>query len=300
MTTPRIMWLVCAALLPAYVVAFVFWGVGVLGNLCIAAGFGLLVEGGCLLAAGKTRGQISHTLTDGSTIVTAALVALALPPGVGAYLLLIAMLTAIGLAKHLYGGLGNNPFNPAMTGYAVVLVSFPAEVARWPTTVDGTTGATALDSFFHRGGQTVADVWVLDAGFGSFGGAGFEWVNVAVLVGGCALVLAKIVQWRMPLAVLTGLGVCAALGYDAGSSGSLGSPLMHWFSGGTMLAAFFIATDPVTHPTDAKDQWLFGLFVGVTIWIFRAYASYPDGIAFAVLLANCLSPLLDKRRLEMA
>lgn len=294
------MWIVCAALVPAYAVATAFWGLTILSNLGLALAFGWAAELCCLLMAGRTWRRAISTLSDGSAAVTAALIALALPPDIGGYVLLVAMVTAVGLAKHLYGGLGNNPFNPAMTGYAVVLISFPADVARWPVLIDGTTGATALDSFFHRGGQAVVDVWSQDAGFGSFGGLGFEWLNVAVLAGGCALVLAKIVQWRMPIAVLTGLGVCAALGYDAGSSASLGSPLMHWFSGGTMLAAFFIATDPVTHPSNVRDQWVFGLFVGAAIWVFRAYASYPDGIAFAILLANCLSPLLDKRRLEMA
>ena len=298
MNTRTIMWTVAAALMPAAFASALFWGASVLVNLLIAVATGVAVEAVCAGLLGRSPAEVRRAATDGSTVVTALLVGLALPPGADPYVITIAMLCAVGLAKYLYGGLGQNPFNPAMTGYAVVLVSFPTALAVWPAGVDGTTGATALVSFFHRGGQTVADVWGPTGGFGAVGGAGFEWVGAAALAGGVLLIALKVIHWRIPVAVLTGVGVCAALGYDGGSSASHGSPLFHWFTGGTMLAAFFIATDPVTHPSHARDQWLFGVLVGALIWVCRAFASYPDGIAFAVLLANCVTPVLDRRRLQ--
>jgi len=200
---------------------------------------------------------------------------------------------AVILAKQLYGGIGKNVFNPAMVGYAAALVAFPAHFADW----DALTGATALDVFGFRGGAAVAEVWRQPA-FGIVGARGFEIVNAAALAGGLYLCATRIANWRMPVAVLGALGACAVIGYDNGSSASLGSPLFHWFSGGTMIAAFFIATDPVTAPSSARAQWIFGVAIGVLIYCIRSFGGYPDGIAFAVLLANLAAPALDKMMLR--
>ena len=121
----------------------------------------------------------------------------------------------------------------------------------------------------------------------------WQWINLGFALGGCVLLVLGLARWRVVAGVLLGLGAAAALGYDAGSSQSSGSPLYHWFTGATMLTAFFVATDPVTHPQSAKGQWMFGAIVGVLIFAIRAYGSYPDGAAFAVLLANCATPTLD-------
>ena len=126
------------------------------------------------------------------------------------------------------------------------------------------------------------------------GSSAWEWLNVAYLVGGSALIAARVIDWRIPLSILATVGLVAAINYDGGSSSSLGSPLFHWLSGGTMLGAFFIATDPVTSPTTARGRIYYGVLIGATLFAIRAAPTYPDGIAFAVLLGNAAAPLIDR------
>ncbi|MBX3705396.1 MAG: RnfABCDGE type electron transport complex subunit D [Pseudomonadales bacterium] len=290
--TPRaIMLRVLAALVPGFVVASHFYGPGYLANLVIALAAAALVEAGAARARGV---PVAPVLRDGSALVTAALLALALPPGTPWHVVALAIAAGLGLGKHLYGGLGNNPFNPAVVGYAVVLVSFPGALATWPAAIDGLSGATALTTFKYREGQTVADVWTAANGFGALGGHPEQWLNLAFLAGGLALARMRLLAWRIPAALLGTLGVLALAGYDQGSSSSLGSPLFHWFSGGTMLAAWFFATDPVTHPASARGQLLFGCLIGIIAFSIRSFGAYPDGLAFAILLANGCSAWLDR------
>ena len=267
-------------------------GDGVLANIAIAIATAVAVEA----SIAKLRDVAPiDVVRDGSGLVTAVLLALALPPSVAAGVVIVGVLIAIGIGKHAFGGAGANPFNPAMVGYAALLLSFPAALATWPGTgVDGVTGATVLDAFKHRGGLTVADFWTPAHGLGAFAGTRWEWLNVAYLVGGGALIAARVIDWRIPLSILAALGLVAAINYDGGSSSSLGSPLFHWFSGGTMLGAFFVATDPVTSPTTARGRIYYGVLIGATMFAIRSASTYPDGIAFAVLLGNAAAPLIDR------
>ncbi len=289
LSTRGVMLRVAAALVPAALAATWFFGVGVLTNIAIAVIGGLAMEAGW----GWARARSLAAVKDASTPVTCALIALCVPPAMHPGILLAAVAMAVIVAKQLYGGIGRNVFNPAMVGYGAVLVAFPQAFASW----DATTGATALDAFRFRDGATVAEIWAAPV-FGAVGARGFEVVGAAALAGGLYLCAVRIANWRFPVAMLVGLGVCAALAYDNGSSSSLGSPLFHWFSGGTMLAAFFIATDPVTAPSVPAAQWIFGLGIGVTIFVIRAFGGYPDGIAFAVLLGNLAAPALDRMMLR--
>jgi len=291
LTSRQIMLWVLAALTPGLLVAVNFYGERYLLNLGFALVLGLGVEALALRLRGR---PLLPTLCDGSALLTAALLVLALPPDVPWHVTAIAVIAALGLGKHLYGGLGNNPFNPAVVGYAVVLVSFPAALADWPAIVDGLSGATALTTFKYREGLTVADVWTTANGFGQFGGHPAEWLNAAFLAGGLVLAARRLLAWRIPVAFLTTLGLLALLGYDQGSSASLGSPAFHWFSGGTMLAAWFFATDPVTHPASARGQILFGCLIGAIAFAIRSFGNYPDGIAFGILLANGCTAWLDR------
>jgi electron transport complex protein RnfD len=226
--------------------------------------------------------------------------------------------------KQLYGGLGHNPFNPAMVGYAALIVSFPLAMSHWPlpgtalpwldvinvkffgigslitgslnaASVDMLSGATALDSFKFRGALTIAEAWQTEAGFGEFAGVGWEWINGGFLLGGIYLLANRVIPPMAPMGMLAGLSICAIAFYDSGSSESLGSPLFHLFSGATMLGAFFIVTDPVSSPDTARGLWLFGAGVGIITFTIRSIGAYPDGVAFAVLLMNALVPLLDRR-----
>ena len=283
---------VLAALLPGVAALCFYYGLAYLPRLGFACLLGLAVEAGALAVQGR---PVRPALTDGSTLVTCTLLTVALPPGIGLEVLATAVVAAIGLGKHVYGGLGSNPFNPAIVGYAVVLVSFPGALAIWPVPTDGVTAATALTTLRHREAQTVSETWSFEAGFGTLGGYGWEWINAAFLAGGIVLAARRVIAWRVPATVLGTLGLLAALTYDGGSSESLGSPAFHWFSGGTCLAACFFATDPVTHPVTPRGQVLFGVIVATVAFVVRGFGNYPDGLAFGILLGNAATPYLDRR-----
>lgn len=274
---------------------------GVILNVATASVVALVTDRVCLrLRAHTMAGQTLTTdfgASDSSALVTALILAAALPPGATTAVAL-ATLTALALGKHAYGGLGNNVFNPAMVGYAIALVSLPISTANWPTsavTSDALTGATVLTTFKYRGAATVDGIWTEASGFGQFAGAGYEWVALAFALAGALLIKRGYAAWRPAAGMLTALCVAALAGYDNGSSASLGSPFYHLFAGGTLLTAVFVVTDPVTHPSSHRAQWLFGLVIGVLIYAIRAWGNYPDGIAFAVLLGNALTPYLDRR-----
>lgn len=293
-----VMLLVAVCMLPGISVAAWLTGPVLLVNVAVAVVLATVTEAVCLKAQGKA--WTSPRVVDGSSLVTALILAAAMPPAVPLGVLALATISAIALGKYAYGGLGNNVFNPAMVGYAVALLSFPLALSSWPEQIDGLSGATALTAFKHRGGATIEEIWLSQNGFGSFGGINGEWINTAFLVGGLALMALRLAAWRVSVGMLTSLGVLALAGYDNGGSSSLGSPLYHYFTGGTMLAAFFVVTDPVTHPSSQRGQWLFGLLVGTLTYCIRGFGSNPDGIAYAVLLANAAAPYLDRRLLNRA
>ena len=285
--TPHVMRMVLLALLPGAVCMLALHGAVLIWQLLFAVASGLTIETTCLALR---RAAISRHLEDGSALVTSLLIALALPPGTPWHVLLIALIAGIGLAKHAYGGMGNNILNPAMAGYAVVLVAYPGDLSAW--VIDGVTSATPLEVFRYRGGDTVAEVW--PQAFGLVGGRGWEWINLGFLAGGIFLFARRIITWQAPVAFLASLCLCAALGYDGGSSRSLGSPLMHIFSGGTMLCAWFVVTDPVTAPTSVQGRLVFGALIGILLFLIRSFGAYADGIAFAILLGNISAPLIDE------
>jgi electron transport complex protein RnfD len=290
-TTSAVTTTVLLALIPGAIVQTTLFGIGTVTNVATA----LLSAAAVEAVIGRLRGQPPiGLLRDGSACITASLIALSLPPGVPFVVVIGAVVVAVAIAKHAFGGAGNNLFNPAMVGYAAILLCSP-HLLVWPdpSAVDAVTAPTALDAFKHRGGQTVADVWTRARGFGALGGANWEWLNAAYLAGGITLVALRVVDWRIPITVLATVCILAAAAYDGGSSSSLGSPLFHCFSGGTMLGAFFVATDPVTCPTTPRGRVYFAIVIGATLFVIRAASIYPDGIAFAVLIANAAAPLLN-------
>ena len=271
---------VLLALIPGMVVSVWFFGVGPLYLAAASTSTALCGELIC-------RRSISD-LKDGSAAVTGLLIALCLPPTTPVWIAALAGFAGITLGKHVFGGLGRNLFNPAMVGYALVLVSFPEQLTHF----DAVTGATALEIVAHRNGQTLSDV-IENPAFGFIGARHYEFVNLAYLVGGVFLIATKIISWRLPVATLLGLSILFTVFYDSGSSSSWGSPLFHLFAGGTMLTAFFISTDPVTSPSMPAQQWMIGVFVGATTALIRTFGSWPDGFAFAILMANVLLPIIE-------
>jgi electron transport complex protein RnfD len=299
-------------------VHLVVFGPGLALQLAVAGPVAL----GCEAAALALRRRPTRpALGDGSVLVTAALLALSLPPMLPWWLTAFGTAVAVLLGKHVYGGLGYNLFNPAMVGYAVLLISFPVAMTRWPLAgvdldwselarltvhcfysgqpppdlqLDAWTGATALDAL-RTGLRQRLTVQEIRSGpeFGALGAAGFVWVNVAALAGGLILLARGIVRWQIPAAVLAGLAIPAALVHALDAGGHPGA-LFHLFAGATMLGAFFIATDPVSAATSDRGRLIYGAGVGLITWIIRRWGSYPDGVAFAVLLMNLAVPLIDR------
>ncbi len=308
---------VILALVPGILCMLWFFGWGVLFNLVLTSVTALTAEA---MVLKLRRKPVVETLYDGSALVTALLLALTLPPLAPWWIAVIGTLFAIIIAKHLYGGLGFNPFNPAMVGFVVLIISFPLQMTFWPAprglessllglldtlqvvfgntppaghTIDSMTMATPLDTV--KTGFGLFDTWSeITSGpvFGALGGKGWQWINLAYLAGGIWLLRRGVIQWHIPVAVLAGLFIMANPFYAADSD-SFASPIFHIFSGATMLGAFFIATDPVSAATTPRGRLYYGAGIGILIYIIRTWGGYPDAIAFSVLLMNMAVPTID-------
>jgi len=312
-----IMLKVLLALVPGIAAYVWVFGGGILVTLTLASVTALASEAVAL----KLRNRpIKPFLMDGSALVTAWLLALALPPLAPWWLVVLGTLFAIIVAKQLYGGLGYNPFNPAMVGYAVLLISFPLIMTSWPAPlalaqaklgfadqlryifggalpvgvlVDAISSATPLDYLktqltLHHNIQAITQAPI----FGVLGGKGGELVTGAYLLGGLYLLQQRIISWHLPVAFLGALALMAGAFYLADAT-HFASPAFHLFSGATMLCAFFIVTDPVSGPTTPRGKLIFAAGVGALTYLIRVYGGYPDGVAFAVLLFNIAVPLID-------
>lgn len=306
--TQRVMLLVIAATVPGIGMLSYFFGIGPLLNIALACGFALLFEAAILALRQRPLGFF---LKDGSVLVTGLLLALALPPYSPWWLIAVATGFAVVFGKQLFGGLGQNPFNPAMLGYVVVLVSFPVDMTLWPAAhqVDAITGlqhvflgqafpdawsqATVLDVLKTNNNLTLQELWHNNPAFGLFTSHSSEWVNLAFLLGGIFLLRKKIFSWHAPIGMLAALFIMSLIFWNGSGSDSNGSPLFHLLSGATMLGAFFIVTDPVSGATSVQGRLIFGAGVGVLIYIIRTWGGYPDGVAFAVLLMNLCAPTID-------
>lgn len=304
--------LVLLACVPGLLVLFWLQGWGLLLNLLLCASVALLCE--ALLLALRAQ-PVSSALNDGSALVTAVLLAAALPALAPWWLPVVAASVAIGIGKQAFGGVGRNLFNPAMVGYAFVLLSFPLQMNHWPGPapglldslqqvfagggqIDAWARPTLLDGLRHNRSLTIEELFASHPGFGSIGGRGSEWANLAFLVGGLFLLQRKVISWHAPLGLLAGLSLFSLLGWNGSGSDSNGSPLLHLFSGSTMMAAFFIATEPVSGPRHEWARLLFGLGAGLLIYLIRTWGSYPDGTAFAILLMNLMAPSLERLAMQ--
>lgn len=329
-TTSRLMQLVLLAMVPGVLAQFYFFGWGIVWQLLIAAITAVSAEALCLAA--RERSPL-RGLQDYSALVTAALLAVSIPPLAPWWVIVIGTLFAIVVVKHLFGGIGHNIFNPAMAAYVLLLVSFPVQMTSWlpPVTLSGDTVGW-WDSLrlilvqFTSAGYSVDQVRAVETGqlfdavvmatpldqiktdlaqgmtlseslnkpiFGAFAGHGWLWVNVAYLFGGLVLLQQRVIQWHIPAALLGSLAVAAIIGSIAAPDYLPGLNI-HLFSGGTMLAAFFIATDPVSAATSNRGKLLYAALIGVLIYVIRSFGGYPDAVAFAVLLANLCVPVIDQ------
>lgn len=311
-TDPRLrdaMQQVLLACLPGVLVLFWVYGWGVLCNLLLCAASALLTEAALL----RLRGHpVLPALNDGSALVSACLLAVALPAYAPWWIPVIAAGSAIALGKQLYGGVGRNPFNPAMLGYAVVLLSFPVPMTHWPAPQaldlghalqalsgfaerpDAWAQATVLDGLRQNRSLTIDELFASHPGFGHLAGRGSEWASLAFLAGGLFLLQRKVISWQTPVAMLGSLFLVSLLCWNGSGSDSNGSPLLHLLAGSTMLSAFFVVTEPVSGPKTPWGRLVGGAMVGVLIYLIRTWGNYPDGAAFAVLLMNLCVPALDR------
>ena len=312
----KVMLAVIYTLIPGALVMIYFFGWGIAINLSIAIITALASE--AMILRLRQR-PVKPYLQDGSAVLTAILLALALPTLAPWWLVFLGTTFAIVIAKQLYGGLGYNPFNPAMAGYVMLIVAFPQEMTAWINplqhsltvhdfinysffselpvgkTYDEITMATVLDTVKTHLGMNVTldEIKTQQAGlFGGLAGKGWEWINLMFLLGGLLLMFMRIISWHIPVAFLACLFFISAF-FNGVDSDFYAPPLFHLFSGGAMLAAFFIATDPVTAATTNKGKLLYGIGIGILTYIIRAWGGYPDGVAFAVLIMNMAVPTID-------
>ncbi len=314
--TATMLWVI-VAMIPGSVALTYYFGWGILIHMVLATLGALLFEAAALAMRGR---PILPALKDLSAVVTALLFAVAIPPLLPWWLTLLGIAFAILVVKHMFGGIGYNPFNPAMAGYVLLLISYPVDMTSWlppemlndhpldfletlsvvfggglPAGLvwDQVTAATPLDTM-----RTQLDLNMMlseireSPVWGDFGGRGWEWVGNWFLLGGLLLLFKRVITWHIPLAMLGSLLAMAMLFHFVDQE-AYPFGLFHIFSGGAILGAFFIATDPVTACTTKRGQLIFGASIGILTYIIRTWGGYPDAVAFAVLLLNMAAPTID-------
>lgn len=317
-TVRAIMFKVSLALLPALLAYTWLFGWGVVVNVLLASATALICESTILRLRNR---PFAAPLGDGSALLTALLLCMAIPPLLPWWAVVIGTAFAIILGKQIYGGLGFNPFNPAMVGYVVLLISFPREMSQWlapggvagdgmglmqtlsyvfagqlpgsAATIDAFTMATPLDTLKTGMGleQGIAEIMASPT-FGYLGGSGWEIINGLILLGGLWMLYARLITWHAPVAMLGSLFAIAAV-FHLSDPQAFANPLFHLVTGGALLGAFFIATDPISGATSLRGQLVFGAGVGLLTYIIRTWGGYPDGVAFSILLMNMAAPTID-------
>jgi len=308
---------VLIALIPGIALYVWYFGPAILVSITLASITALATEAAML----KLRNRpIKPFISDNTALLTAWLLALSIPPLAPWWMVVVGTAFAIAVSKHLYGGLGSNPFNPAMIGYAVLIISFPVHMTHWLTphalggvelsfieqlnyifngvlpnnlTLDAITMATALDTMktqLHLG-LAVSDIRDMPI-YGRLAGKGSEMVAIGFAIGGLYLIFTRIITWHLPVAYLAALFATAGIFHLVDPQHYV-TPMFHWFSGAAMIGAFFIITDPVTSPTTAKGKFIFAVGAGILTYLIRVFGGFPDGMAFATLLMNLCVPLID-------
>jgi len=323
--TSALMRLVIYATIPGILAQWYFFGWGNLIHIGLATATALVAEFFILSLREK---KIPEQIFDGSAILTAVLIGVSLPALAPWWITVIGTAFAIIIVKQLYGGLGHNPFNPAMAGYVMLLISFPVQMTSWQpplelmsinldfintvamifsnyttegysieqikTHIDGFTMATPLDTVKTNLtlGLTINES-MQNVVVGEHFGVGWEWINAGFFLGGMFLIAKKAIDWVTPFSFLFSLFVFTFIAFML-SPDSSSSTMFHWLNGACMLGAFFILTDPVSGATSVKGRIIFAALAALLVFIIRQYGGYPDAIAFSVLLCNMCAPLIDQ------
>lgn len=296
----KIMYSVILALLPAFIWSVMMFGLDSVRVTLLAVAacvaFEYLIQ--------KYILQKAPQVTDGSAVLTGILLAFNVPSSLPSWMIIVGSLVAIGIAKMPYGGLGNNPFNPALVGRVFMLISFPVQMTSWPVTgssgVDAVTTATPLAILKEgvKNGQPISELTGnlpsnMDLFLGNMSGSLGEISVAALLLGGLFLIIRKVITWHIPVSMMAGVMLFSGIFWMIDPT-QYADPLFHLMTGGVILGAFFMATDMVTSPMNAKAQLIFGAGIGILTMLIRLWGAYPEGVSFAILIMNAMVPLLNR------
>ena len=289
-STRKIMYTVIITLLPALAVSVWMFGWDAVRVLALTAVFTIAIEA---LIARFVSFKIDFM--DGSALLTGILLAMNVPANAPWWMLFVGALVAVVIGKQVFGGLGQNIFNPALVARVFLLISFPVEMTSWPLpgVVDGTTGATPLGLLKTEGIGALAQTSLANLALGQTGGSLGEVSAMALLLGATFLFYKRYITWQIPFTFIGTVFVFAAIFYWIDPA-VYADPFFHIFTGGVFLGAFYMATDMVTSPLTYKGKLLFGFGCGLFTMLIRLFGSFPEGVSFAILLMNAVVPLLDK------
>lgn len=296
----KIMYGVILALAPAFVWSVVMFGLDSVRVTLLAVAACMAFE----FLIQKYILQKTPQITDGSAALTGVLLAFNVPSSIPSWMLIVGALVSIGIAKMPYGGLGNNPFNPALVGRVFMLISFPVQMTSWPAVgasgVDAVTTATPLAILKEgvKNGQPVVEIFKnlptnADLFLGNMSGSLGEISVLALLIGGIFMLVRKIITWHIPVSVLLSAAVFSGIFWLINPA-QHADPVFQLMTGGLVLGAFFMATDMVTSPMNPRAQLIFGAGVGILTILIRVWGAYPEGVSFAILIMNALVPLLNR------
>lgn len=290
---------VLLALVPAFLASLYFFGLGALIVTFTAVAACMLFE--FLIQKYLLKGEIS--IWDGSAALTGLLLALNLPSNLPVWIVIIGSLIAIGAGKMSFGGLGNNPFNPALIGRVFLLISFPVQMTTWPVVktfsasyLDAETAATPLSALKEAaktgGMENIQIPSIFDMFIGNMGGSLGEISALALIIGVVYLLVKKVISWHIPVSILLTVFVFAGIMHLVNPAAYV-SPIVHLLTGGLLLGAFFMATDYVTSPMNPRGMIVFGVGIGLLTVIIRNFGAYPEGVSFAILIMNAFTPLIN-------
>lgn len=301
-TVKRLMFDVVIAMLPALAMSIYFFGLGAIIVTLVAVisclAFEWLIQ--------KFLLKQEPSITDGSALVTGILLAFNVPSNLPIGIIILGSLVAIGVGKMSFGGLGNNPFNPALVGRVFLLISFPVQMTSWPVPngfsnsyTDAVTGATPL-AIIKEGldkGDAISSLMSkvpshMELFYGHMGGSMGEIAAVAILIGFAYLLIRKVITWHIPVSIILTIAVFTGVLWMVNPETNA-DPLFHLLTGGVMLGAVFMATDYVTSPMTTKGMWIFGIGIGVLTVLIRVFGAYPEGVSFAILIMNAFVPLIN-------
>jgi electron transport complex protein RnfD len=301
-TTKKLMYGVVLALMPAFFISVFYFGIGAVIVTATSVASCIIFE--YLIQRFILKKPLS--ITDGSAMVTGILLAFNLPSNIPVHIIVIGSLVAIGIAKMTFGGLGNNPFNPALVGRVFMLISFPVQMTRWPIPegfktgyTDAITGATPLALIKEgiKNGESLSSLMgkiptTFNMFMGKMGGSMGEVAAFALLLGFAYMLYKKIITWHIPVSIIGTVAIFTTILWMLNPEKNA-NPMFHVLAGGVLLGAIFMATDYVTSPMNPKAMIIYGIGIGFLTVIIRVYGAYPEGVSFAILIMNAFVPLMN-------